>query len=128
MKRALTFSVLLAFTWLQTYQFCDASEDVLESIPASVPTPTLVEASVCLNAPAVSADDPDDLIPSVYDGTLEPDSVVFIAPAEPSILWRTGPAIVSPPRRILSNRNGPSPPGPVFLLVASLQSLAPPTI
>ena len=128
MKRALSLSVLLAFTWLQTYQFCDASEDVLESIPASVPTPTHVEASVCLNAPAVSADDPDDLIPSVYDGTLEPNSVILIAAVGPSILWRTGLPIVLPPRRILLNRNGPSPPGPVFLPVASLRSLAPPAI
>lgn len=87
MKRWSSVGFLFMFLWLQTYQLCDASEDVIEALP--IATQMLSGHRVILRAPVPPEDD-DAAGPSVFDQTLtqgDPQAgtrgIVFYSKAAP---------------------------------------------
>jgi hypothetical protein len=125
MRRLLSLTVLVAFAWLQTYQLCDAGEDTIEAVEAS--NAIAAEPHAVLTAPATPDNEAEEQIPSIFDSSLRPDTILVSIPLMPSAVFLgTGLGSSISPLAVVSTLRGLSPPGPVFLFVASLRSLAPP--
>ena len=63
MRKVVARSVLVAFSWLQLYQICDASEDTIEYVSARIDT--LSHQGPILHSPAAPDDDLDVNLPFV---------------------------------------------------------------
>jgi hypothetical protein len=86
MKKAVALVVLLLFSWLQTYQLCDASEDTIEDLPNKAQMAAGHQSF--LSRPAIPDDDADDQVPQVFEQTLLPSA---ISQATPLVLSRILP-------------------------------------
>ena len=73
MKRLTAWGILVAFSWLQLYQICDASEDTIEIVSARLET--LSHSRPSLQTPAAPDDDADASIPFVAGEVLTHDTV-----------------------------------------------------
>src|SRR5882724_9624289 len=73
MRKVVTWSVLVAFSWLQLYQVCDASEDTLEVVSGRLET--LSQKGPILHSPAVPDDDANSPIPLVAGEVLSHSNI-----------------------------------------------------
>lgn len=108
MKRWSSAFFLLLFLWLQAYQLCDASEDVVEDFPVAM---QLWSAHGLLLSAAIPPDDDDDsAIPSVFDQTLT-HGKEFVAFPPTALEWTTTtPPVALDARVVIPDTRSLSPP------------------
>jgi hypothetical protein len=67
-SRPLPLFMILVFSWLVTYQLCDATEDTVEDLNARAQI--AAQPNPSLSAPQAPDTDPDTLVPQVRDQAL----------------------------------------------------------
>jgi hypothetical protein len=67
-RKTLSLVLVLVFSWLQTYQLCDASEDIIQDLPDMAQI-TSGHKTTLSEAPAPD-EDADAQIPQVFEQTL----------------------------------------------------------
>jgi hypothetical protein len=131
--KPLPLLMILTFSWLVTYQLCDATEDTVEDLDAQVVV--AAQTNLSLSAPQAPDTDPDAFVPQVQDQALVTGqsfimqhSYVVVVPFEKSVTLASGITRIerdhSPPEHCdvlpshLGHSNNP--------FVVSIQSNAPP--
>lgn len=135
MRKAVAVVILLLFAGLQTYQLCDASQDLIEDLPSNSQVASRHETF--LSRPVAPDDDADDQIPQVFDQTLMPSAFSLIGSlalsqtlfVEQDVVLASAavapvPKDLSPPVVRDANSNCLGYSNQTF--VATLRSLAPP--
>jgi hypothetical protein len=74
-RKPLPLLMVLVFSWLVTYQLCDATEDTVEDM--SDRAVVVAQPQPSLSAPQAPENEPDALVPQVQDQALVTDHVVL---------------------------------------------------
>jgi hypothetical protein len=132
-RKPLPLLMVLVFSWLVTYQLCDATEDTVEDLNDRAVV--VAQPHPSLSAPQLPETEPDALVPQVQDQALVTGNIVLEHRTQTISLPQVEtPAAASAPTRTVLDHH---PPGwqtacashvghSNNLFVSSIQSNAPP--